>query len=221
MQITDSLIGYVLILILVSLVLLLIGIVTHYLRLVNEFSNYRRGLEKTTDPQVLIAQAQRQAQKILEEAYTQSRQIISKTEDFLKKEEGELAKELDKSTDVYTKLYQDALSSSQKQSLQMLQNLPQDIKITLISAVDSFRISLTQEVTKAQATANAGLREAYSKAFDELQKYKEDRMKQVDSSILSIVRQVSERVISKDIDVEEHEKLVLRSLEEAKRENLI
>jgi len=220
MQVSDPIVLYILILVFVSLVLLLIGVILLYLKLVKTFDDYRRGRDKDVDPATLIAQAQIKSQKILEEAHRKAAEMLANAQAFLQKDENNLVTEIEKANKASEKIFQQSLEEIQKHSIQMVQNIPQDIKITLISTLDNFRISLTQEVTKAQQEANNAIKQAYARALEEVESYKEERMKQVDSSILSIVKDVTEKVLSKEISLEEHEKLVLRALEEARKQNI-
>jgi flagellar biosynthesis/type III secretory pathway protein FliH len=103
----------------------------------------------------------------------------------------------------------------------MIQNIPQDIKITLISVIDSFRLSLTDEIKRAQSEANKVVMDAYKESLASIERYKQERMKQVDDSILDIVKEVTKKVLSKTLTIEEHEKLVYKALEEAKRQKVI
>lgn len=208
-------------LITISLILLLIGLIVLYIRLLGKYEVLRHGKEQIqVDPETLVSQARARSQAILEEAQGKSREIISQAQNFLKRDEGLLAAELEKAQSVYTKSYNEAIAASQKKAESMMQNIPQDIKMTLVSAIDNFRVSLTQEIGKAQEEANKAIREAYQKAADEVNKYKEDRMKQVDRGILEIVKDVTEKVLAKSVSTDEHEKLVQKALEEAKRQKI-
>jgi F0F1-type ATP synthase membrane subunit b/b' len=212
---------YIFALIIVSLTLLCISVLVLYFRLIGKYEELRHGKEKQdVDPQTLIEQARTRSRQILEEAHAKSVQIISRSEAYLAREESVLGKELEKAQASYQKSFDSAISASQSKAEQMIQNIPQDIKMTLISVIDNFRVSLAREVQKTQDDANKTIREAYQTAAEEVSKYKEERMRQVDESILSVVKDVTEKVIGKSVSAEEHEKLVLKSLEEAKRQKI-
>ena len=216
----DPSIIYILILMLVSLFIFCVGLVALYLRLMKRYDELKHGKEANIDPETLLSQARLRSQQILEEAHVKAAQVLTRSQDFVKDESGVIAKELQKLHQTYAKTYSDAIESSKSSAEKMIQNIPQDVKVSLITAIDSFRVSLMHEVNKAQTQASAAIKEAYEKAAEEVNKYKEQRMSQVDKSILTIVKDVSEKVLSKSISIEEHEKLVQKSLEEAKKQRI-
>lgn len=217
---TDSLL-LIFALVITCLVLLLIGIIALYLKLIAKFDELKHGREKpVVNPEVLVAQARVRSTQLLEEAHQKAVNIVGSAEAYVKREDGIIQKELERAEAEYSKVYKEVIQASGTKAQTMIQSIPQDIKIILISAIDNFRVSLTAEIGKAQEEANKAIREAYQTAADEVNKYKEDRMKQVDSAILEIIKEVTEKVLAKSVSIEEHEKLVQKSLEEAKRQKI-
>lgn len=216
---------YILIFILVALILLCMVLTVLYVKAVSGKSKGNDGFVSgdQVDSQVnsvVFGKAQVKSQKVLEEAYTKAREIISEANNYLKKEESQLLKAVNGAQEVYIRSYNEAIKSTEVKAAQMIQSIPQDIKITLISVIDSFRVSLTDEIKRAQSDANKVITEAYKEAIQGAEKYKEERMKEVDASILKIVKEVTEKVLGKSLNVEEHEKLVHKALEEAKRQKV-
>ena len=216
----DQTLIYIFALVLVSFILLFVGLFVMYLRLLRKYDELRRLPDEEINPEILVDRARQRSQQILEDAHTKSRQMLANTEKYLVSEDSQMSKVLEKVGNVYTTKYEEAIGNSKAKAEQMIQNIPQDIKLTLVSALDSFRISLSQEVNKAQAEANKAIKEAYEKAAAEVNNYKEERMRQVDNSILEIVKDVTEKVLAKSVSTEEHEKLVQKALEEAKRQKI-
>lgn len=216
----DQSLVYISIFVFSALTLLLVGIVIAYVNLVIKFSRYKEGREKDVDPATLLAQARVKSEEILNDAHKRSMGILSNTESFLKRNEGAMDKELSKATTKYDELYQKTLETIRENASHQLQNLPNDLKLTMVTAIDSFRQSLSTEIAKAQEETKNTIKEAYNKAQVEINKYKEDRMKQIDDSILSVIKEVTEKVLGKSISYDEHEKLVQKALEESKKKNI-
>lgn len=216
----DQSLLYILVFVMSALILLLIGVAVSYINLMIKFSRYKEGREKDIDPATLLAQAREKSEEILKDAHKKSLETISKAEDFLKRDEGVITQELTQTTSKYNQLYQETLKAVQAGASEQLQNLPNDLKLTMVSAIDNFRKSLSVEITKAQEETRNTIKEAYSKASMEIEKYKEDRMKQIDASILSVIKEVTEKVLGKSISYDEHEKLVQKALEESKKKNI-
>jgi len=213
----DESVFYTLILTIVSLIILCVVLVFLYIKEIRS-----RKKESAQDiEQSVVEKAEKKSVKILEEAYSKARGIIASADEYLKREEGALAKALENAQNVYIRSYNDAIKASEERAERMIQNIPQDIKITLISVIDSFRLSLTDEIKRAQSEANKVVMDAYKESLASIERYKQERMKQVDDSILDIVKEVTKKVLSKTLTIEEHEKLVYKALEEAKRQKVI
>ncbi|OGM10670.1 hypothetical protein A2159_02430 [Candidatus Woesebacteria bacterium RBG_13_34_9] len=211
---------YLIILVTVSVLLLCVGITISYLRLIAKYNDLKEGKDKKIDPQTLINQAQAQSGKIIEEANLKSKEIISSAENFITTYNSNLNEELAKATQSYTLKYQDMLAQTQGESIKLLQNIPEDIKKVFIQEIASIRSAIQVEVGKAQTDARNLVVDAYRKAEAEAQNYKKQRMKQVDDAVVMILKDVARKVLSKEISKEEHEKLVIKALEEARRENI-
>ncbi|KKQ51414.1 hypothetical protein A2865_02815 [Candidatus Woesebacteria bacterium RIFCSPHIGHO2_01_FULL_39_17] len=215
----DQSLIYIIFLLLAALVLLLVGLVIAYLRLLTKLTS-SKSEKLTVDPRNLLIQAQTKGQKILEEAYTKAREILARSDDFSKDQEVKISEELKKSTNIYVNKYQDILEKTQEESIKILQNIPEDIKALFLKEIGEVRKNLIQEVEKVEKDARQIVLDAYQKAEADVEKYKLERMRQVDESIILILKDVARKVLSKEINKEEHEKLVMKALEEAKRQRV-
>ena len=79
---------------------------------------------------------------------------------------------------------------------------------------------IESKTTQAQNDARNLIIEAYKKAESEVQEYKSARLKQIEESLVYILENIAKRVLVKEISQDEHEKLVLKALEEAKRQGI-
>jgi vacuolar-type H+-ATPase subunit H len=217
----DQNLVYIFIFISIAVSLLLIVVVAIYLRLVNKYIDLKEGRNKEDDPRVMIEKAQQKSDQLLADAHIRSREIVSKADDFLAKQQTVLSQDLEKVNQIYVKEYQKELTNIKETSAKVLQNMPNDVKTFMIQAVDDFRLALSQEVTRAQSEASKVMQEAYKKALTDIDKYREERMKQIDESAGDLVAQVTKRVLGKEITSDEHEKLVVKALEEAKKQGIL
>lgn len=204
-----------------ALVFLLISLFVSYLRIVRKYIALKEGEDQGTDVHTIIARAQFRAQKILEEASLQRKEIISKSQEFLEKEQASLIQELEKSNALYAKKYEEVLKILEDESLRMLRNIPNEIKMFMISAIDGFRASLVQSVGDEQKKVVKILQESLIQAQHEIEKYKEARKREIDERALELVGEVTKRVLNRQISLDEHEKLVLKALDEAKRQGIL
>ena len=215
----DQSLIYIVFLVLASLILLLVGIITSYLRLISKLTSFK-GEKSAVDTGNLLIQAQIRAQKILEEAHVKAREMLTRNDSFSKDLETKIEEELAKSMKMYVDKYDETLEKTEKESIKVLQNIPSDIKTLFLKEIEVVRQNLSQEVQKVEKDARQIVMDAYQKVEAEVEKYKLERIKQVDESIILILKDVARKVLSKEINKEEHEKLVLKALEEAKRQGV-
>ena len=103
---------------------------------------------------------------------------------------------------------------------ELIKTLGEDIKKEAHLEVEAMRDSLRREIEKAQAATKAAIDEAYAKVERDIEGYKNKRLKQLDSEIFEIIRLVSEEVLGKTLSIKEHEDTIIKSLEDAKKQNV-
>jgi len=198
------------------LICVLVFVLLLYLKLNQRYQELE--LEKGKDPKLILARAEFRAQKILEQANQEAKKLVEETENFLRKHQAFLSEELRRSSDAYLKVYNENLSQIQKDTYKMIQNIPNDIKTYIITAIDGFRLSLSHDAAQTQQKIAQKLEESLISAQHEIERYKEERKREIDEKLFEFVKEVVKRVLGKQISIDEHEKLVLKALEEAKRQ---
>ena len=211
---------YIIILTAIALIILLIGVVVAYLRMVKKYLDLKEIGTEGVDPQTIIRQAQEKAQRILDNAQHDARETISKASNYLDINQNLVAKELQRASQIYAKKYEQILLATQDNIIKTIQTIPEDSKKVLLSEISTIRTLLSGQVQKAADEAKSLVTDAYKKAEQEVENYKNVRMREIDESIVMILKEVARKVLAKEISQEEHEKLVLKALEEAKRQNV-
>lgn len=97
------------------------------------------------------------------------------------------------------------------ETLKIIEKIPEQ-------ELTDFSNILKKETVEAQSVIDKRVQEQFEKSQQEIQKYKEEKLKEVDRSINKIIIQVAGEVIGKTLSLSEHEKLVFDALESAKRE---
>lgn len=216
---------YLIILVVASVALITIGVVVAYLRLV---SKHLKLMEEQTslksllssEKEKILAEASYQSSKMLEEARFKAQEIVKNAEIFGKDEKEKFSMEIEKVTENWSREYQAVLHEVQGQAITMIQNVSKDLKGEALKEIENFRVALQVQVAKSQEDTRAIVENAYKAIGAEVEKYKELRLKKVDETILELIKEVSKKVLGKEISSEEHERLVTKSLEEAKRQNV-
>ena len=219
MQIDQGLI-YIIVLIFTVLTLFLVGVLVAYLKLIRNYLDVKEGKDRYPDPKALLLRAHAKSQKIIEDATDQASQIVSSTEVLKTRNLDNIQKQIEKAELNNFKLYQESVSKIQEESIRVLQNVPEYIRALLSKEVLVVKDDLLSEIKTAQINAKTLITQAYDKADSEVAVYRKMRIDALDKSIINIVAQVSRKVLNKEIDMSEHEKLVIKSLEEAKRQNI-
>ncbi len=215
----DSALFYIAVLVASALVLLLVGLVVAYLRLVGKTMELKEEKKKESSLPT-IERAQAEAQKMIEGARVQAQQIINNAQIFSGNQADVLEKEVQNANRVNTAKFGESLQLVQNESIKMLSNIPKDVSTALSSQLVNIRATIQTEIEKASASAKEQVDSAYKRAEVEVQNYKLQRLKQIDDSIISILEEVSRKVLAKQISHDEHEKLVMKALEEAREQHV-
>lgn len=221
----ESTIVYLIILVVSAVGLISIGVVVAYLRLV---SKYAKVLEEQTslkssltrEKEEILEEAAVQSAKILEEARSKAQEIVRNAEIFGTEEKEKFSKEIEKVTESWALEYRQVLQEAQNQIVTTAQNISKDIRGESLKEIEIFRTALQVELAKSQEKTRIMMENAHNAIEGEVQKYKELRLKQVDETIFELVKEVLKKVLGKEISPEEHEKLVMKFLEEAKRQDV-
>ena len=155
---------YIIILIAIALIILLIGVVLAYLRMVGKYLDLKEVGTEGVDPQTIIRQAQEKAQRILENAQYDARETISKAGNFLDINQNLVAKELQRASQIYAKKYEQILLVTQDNIIKTIQTIPEDSKKVLLSEISAIRTLLSGQVQKAADEAKNLVTDAYKKA---------------------------------------------------------
>jgi hypothetical protein len=102
-----------------------------------------------------------------------------------------------------------------------LAGLSKDVKEEVGRQIDTVNTSLASEIQKTQAETRRVLLGAYKKMEDEVEAYKVERLKKVDERIFDLLKDASVKAIGKLLSPEDHEDVVIKALEDAKRENVL
>jgi tetrahydromethanopterin S-methyltransferase subunit F len=215
----DTILSYIAVLVISALVLLLVGLVVAYLRLVGKTMELKEERKKESGLPV-VEQAQVKAQKMVEDARVKAQQIINNAQIFSGNQANVLEKEVQNANRTNSAKFEESLRLVQNETIKMLSSVPKDVSAALSTQLVNIRATIQTEIEKASSAAKAQVDNAYKKAEEEVQNYKVQRLKQIDDSIITILEDVSRKVLAKQISHDEHEKLVMKALEEAKEQHV-
>lgn len=161
----------------------------------------------------VVDEALAKERKILDDATKEATQIISGTEyvasssketvdQALQQMEDDIEKGVGDTSQEFSRTYSATLQKVAKQSLTEFQAITHGLGADLQKQTKEFRESLMPTIEK------------------ELEEYKKMRLQQADRTITHIVQEVSQEILNKSLPLEDHQRLIIESLEKAKSEGV-
>ncbi|MCH7640754.1 hypothetical protein IID22_00950 [Patescibacteria group bacterium] len=202
----------------IALVLIYVRLSKKYRNILEEKSKKEPGPEK--DINAILEEAQAKGQKIIEDSHTRAQKIVAEAGSFSADTKQKMLVQLDKVSSEYRASYIGLIEDAKVKTGELIKTLGEDIKTEAHLEVEAMRDSLRREIEKAQAATKAAIDEAYAKVERDIEGYKKKRLTQLDSEIFEIIRLVSEEVLGKTLSTKEHEDTIIKSLEDAKKQNV-
>lgn len=112
--------------------------------------------------------------------------------------------------------YRHAIEHEKAENIRTLQDVSSTLKKELVSEIEEFKETLAQETISSQEMVREKVRSEYSEIEEDLKSYKEEQLKKIDAGIYTILAQVSKDVLGKALSLQDHQDLVMKSLEDAK-----
>lgn len=161
----------------------------------------------------VVDEAQAKERKIIEDATTQADQIIKQSQfltqsskqevdNAIKAVVAEIQKEGGVIAKSFTTEYTNSLKNLSNQSLKEFQTI---------------MTQLQEDLKKQNKTYQEQLLPAIQK---EIEEYKKSKMTEIDQEIVTIIQKASQEVFNKSISLSDHQKVVIDSLEKAKKESV-
>lgn len=224
-MISQEIIIYGAVLITVAFGLLVIALVVLYVRLSRKHQNVLEEKPKAKitpeqDINTILLEAQQKGQKIIEESNNRAQKVVAQAGTFSAETKHKMLAQLDAVSKEYQANYLGLIEEARTKTGELIKMLGEDIKKEAHLEVEAMRDSLRQEIKKAQVETKAAIDQAYLRVEQEIKGYKQKRLEQVDKEIFEIIRLVSEDVIGKALSTKEHEETIIKSLDEAKKQNV-
>ena len=195
-----------------------------------------------TKERTILDDASKEAGQILEQTTTEADKIIAGTQcisretkdavnQALKRMVADIEKEAVDTAHSFINSYSVSLEQVVSQSLSNFKNITNGFESDHQKQIADFQKILNQSLTGFQYSAK-GLEVDLQKEIKdfhdtllpnlekELEEYKKARMKQAEQMITRVVQNVSQEILNKSISLEDHQKLVIESLEKAKKEGV-
>lgn len=193
----------------------IIVFVGYYLFKLNEKEKVFEKKEEKVDTEYhhVVDEALAKERKILEDAASQAGEIISQAKTINSSSQQQINQALEK-------IIADSQSQTLSLSQQAMNQYAQYLKQIANTSLTNFS-SLTKELENAMKQNTKTIQESMLPSLQkELEAYKEMRLKETEQTVQRIVQKASQEILNKSISLEDHQNLVIQSLEKAKREGV-
>lgn len=177
----------------------------------------------------ILLDAHNQALIIIDQATKKASQIMTQAQQFDHTAEGQLsqkideasrlhAEELKKATQDLLALYKDALEKVKQEDITHAANISKNIDALTEKELAQLHQVLSQQTIQSEKLVQEKIAKDYQILEEELKRYKETRMKEIEDSLLQIVQNVTEIVLQRQLSVVDQEQLVYEALTKVKEQ---
>lgn len=214
------------------LTVIIIGLTYYYFSLLKKFSKAQKEnlylrFHLQEKGLIKVNQARDKAMKIIQDATSQADEIIKKThfaesdasESFKKQLEGLTTKQkeaLDKASQELTSSFNLAIQDIQKEDTDLIKNSAAEMNKAVEHHVEELKDQLANETVNSQKSVDDKIQEAFTKAKEDIEKYKTERIGKIDQELSHVLAEVTKDIVGKRLSYEDHKDLILASLEKAK-----
>lgn len=194
----------------------------------NNLSLKDEAFQKNAD---LLDAARIKAVKIIDDANNQALDIVSKvtlsadaaSENFkqdLQRASSAQIKEFEKTTSDFAMTYSRILQDLKTKNIEVFQNVSKDIEVNTMEEIKNFKESMQKLTALSQQEVKKKIDTDYSAALKEIKDYKKEELDKIDAGIYELLEKISKLILGKALSLSEHEDLIEKSLEKAKREGI-
>lgn len=205
----------------VLVVILLVGLYKLLARYETLKEEYRKTIaDSQNQAEEVYEKAQEEAKKIMDDARVKSQKLVQDAEGFSVEGTKRLQEALDWMLKDQTRAYTDELKAARKKTEEQLLSMAGEVNQMAATELKVFANKLQQQTKFAQEEASKSIQQAYAQMGEELERYKKQRMERVDEIVKDMVMRVARDVMGDSLSTSEHETLVMKALEEAKKKNV-
>jgi len=173
-------------------------------RLLREFEHLREDRESWE------ARARQKAMAVLEEARDKAIEILGEARIEAESKRDSLSRKLDRVGERELDDYK-----------QVLQNISVSIESQVDKEMGEFRKALESGTVEAQKTIGEKMESRYNQMMAEVETEKKRKLAELDKKLVAVIKETANSVIGKTLSPEDHLELIMNSLEEAKKRNVL
>lgn len=195
----------------------------------SELQKKEREFEKKANR--IIEKAEEHAEEIVKDAAKSAEAILTQSKTFKEGLEKDLKGTLNSEMNVYKDLLNEKLSSvltnyqkvlTQTGSIyaNSIKEANQELKLAQQKNAENFKSVIEDQSLTAKFYIQRKVNEELDKAKKEIDEYKEEEKKRIQSTVQNIILSLSENVFDGTLTIEQQEKLIFKALAEAKNKDI-
>lgn len=191
---------------------------TSYFELKKQTSTTQAEEQKKVEE--LLTKAQKDANVLIQQATAKAGEIIQNAQGVVDSQSSQLAQALATLSEEYKKVYAESLKSTEVEAVKLVQNIQKDIKVQIDKEIGQIHTALEKDMDETRKLLSSVVGKLEQSFADEMAQYKKQKEDQLNAIIFDVVKEISQKVIKKEISEKEHESMVMDALNEAKKEGL-
>ena len=168
----------------------------------------------------IIDQARRDSLEILKESQIKAQKIIQTSDIFSREFKEEFRSNLLKFIDQERLSYEQIGKDIQIESNKVLKDLSASIVSQVDMEVKGFHKAISVEAVRTQQAIANNAQEDYKLVRAEIENYKKVMRERINNASIDIVKDIAKQVLGASLTTEEHQKLIIEALKEAKESNV-
>lgn len=168
----------------------------------------------------ILEGARHQERDVLTEATHAASKIMGEAKLFNTAVENSFRESLAKATDEYESRFRQSLSEMQTEVDGMIKKTATEMKKPLVTQLDSFTTTFQKELAALRQETRTHIEELQKETLLEVKSYKQQKLKEAEKAIVAMSKDLVRKILGAEISPEKHEELVMKALEEAKRQNI-
>lgn len=184
-----------------------------------------------TEALSILDEARNKALKIISDASAKADKALDAVDDLSSDSKKQLSEQMKTMVDQQEAIlkntsaeflgtYKDVLQKQKQESLKSLEDASSKVESEIISEVGAFKDLLEAETIGTTKAVQEKVAKEYQEIEKELSLYKNRKLKEIDENIYDIITNVTKKVLGESLSIEDHQELIIKALEEAKRDNI-
>ncbi len=184
------------------------------------FSQKNSQKDPQEESEHIIEKAKRKSEDLLTQSVKEAELIISQTESFRDDLQKSLREDVAFQAQQFSQKYQELLPELKEYYHKGIDEQLQTFKTSLNELTLELSKSLKEQVNQIHEILKDQAQKELNVIQEQIQEYKKQKLTAIDQTVKEIVKKASLKILGKAISTSDHEKLIINSLEQAKKEGI-